>query len=214
MFSSGRLPAWLGHPGDWQRFWAGGATVGTPALFNEAAAPRVSSSAPHRHGNMDVSAGYCLGLSSSRASVDRGRLRAELRFDAGPMLALSGWMLAGVFGFERWFGIIAALAWQPAIYAGDLGQISALWLFFISLAMTGAASGSSLILGTAIGLLLLKPTIGLPFLRSARRPQAVEGVRNRGDLCGRLVFGKRGCDRRRVDVDTALRFRRSQPQRR
>jgi len=32
----GALPALLGHPGDWQRFWAGGATVGTSALFNEA----------------------------------------------------------------------------------------------------------------------------------------------------------------------------------
>ncbi len=80
------------------------------------------------------------------------------------MVALSGWMLAGLFGFQRWFGIIAALAWQPAIYAGDLGQISAFWLFLISLAMTGAARGSPLILGSAIGLLLLKPTIGLPFL--------------------------------------------------
>jgi hypothetical protein len=159
----GALPAWLGHPGDWQRFWAGGATVGTPALFNER--EHLAFQASHGIGtgiwtyppafawaflpasHLSISAGYVLNLVLMLALV-----------------ALSGWMLAGLFGFQRWFGIIAALAWQPAIYAGDLGQVSALWLFLISFAMTGAAQGSPLILGAAIGLLLLKPTIALPFV--------------------------------------------------
>ena len=35
LFVFGALPALLGYPGDWQRFWAGGATVGTSALFNQ-----------------------------------------------------------------------------------------------------------------------------------------------------------------------------------
>ena len=73
-------------------------------------------------------------------------------------------ILAGIFGFPHRFGVIAALAWQPAIYSGDVGQISAIWLFLIALAMAGAAQGSSLIVGLAVGLMLLKPTIALPFV--------------------------------------------------
>ncbi len=158
----GALPAWLGHPGDWQRFWAGGATVGTPALFNE-----------REHLAFQTSHGIGTGIWTYPPAFAWAFLpAAHLSIAAGyvvnfvlmlVLVALSGSILAGVFGFGRWFGIIAALAWQPAIYAGDLGQISALWLFFISVAIAGAASGSSLVLGIAIGLLLLKPTFGVPF---------------------------------------------------
>ena len=80
------------------------------------------------------------------------------------LVALCGWIVAGIFGFQHWFGVIAALAWQPAIYSGDVGQISAVWLFLIALAMAGAVQGSSLIVGLAVGLMLLKPTIALPFV--------------------------------------------------
>jgi hypothetical protein len=80
------------------------------------------------------------------------------------LIALCGWIFAGIFGFDRRFGVIAALAWQPAIYSGDVGQIGAVWLFLIALAMAGAAQGSSLIVGLAVGFMLLKPTIALPFV--------------------------------------------------
>ncbi len=159
----GALPAWLGHPGDWQRFWAGGATVGTPALFNEAAHLAFQEARHIGTGIWTYPPAFAWAfLPAAHVSIGVGYVLNFVLMLA--LVALSGWMLAGLFRFQRWFGIIAALAWQPAIYASDLGQISAFWLFLISLAMTGAARGSPLILGSAIGLLLLKPTIGLPFL--------------------------------------------------
>lgn len=163
LFVFGMLPALLGHPGDWQRFWAGGATVGTSALFNEA-----------EHLGFQTARGIGMGIWTYPPAFAWAFLpAAHLTISAGYALnfvfmlilvGLSGWLLAGVFGFQRRFGVVAALAWQPAIYSGDVGQISGIWLFLITLAMAGAAQGSSLIVGLAVGFMLLKPTIALPFV--------------------------------------------------
>lgn len=159
----GALPALLGHPGDWQRFWAGGATVGTSALFNEG-----------EHLAFQAARGIGTGIWTYPPAFAWAFLpAAHLTIAAGYavnvvfmliLVGLSGSILARVFGFHRRFGVVAALAWQPAIYSGDVGQIGAVWLFLIALAMAGAARGSSLILGLAVGFMLLKPTIALPFV--------------------------------------------------
>lgn len=163
LFLFGTLPAWLGHPGDWQRFWAGGATVGTSALFNEG-----------EHLAFQAARGIGTGIWTYPPAFAWAFLpAAHLTIAAGYavnfvfmliLVAFSGWTLAGVFGFQRRFGVIAGLAWQPAIYSSDVGQISAVWLFLIALAMAGAAQESSLIVALAVGLMLLKPTIALPFV--------------------------------------------------
>ncbi len=163
LFVFGALPALLGHPGDWQRFWAGGATVGTSALFNEG-----------EHIAFQAARGIGTGIWTYPPAFAWAFLpAAHLTIAVGYainfvfmliLVGLSGSILAGIFGFQRWFGVIAALAWQPAIYSGDVGQISAIWLFLIALAMAGATQGSSLIVGLAVGLMLLKPTIALPFV--------------------------------------------------
>ena len=79
------------------------------------------------------------------------------------LVGLSGWVLAGIFGFARWFGVVAALAWKPT-YTADVGQPSGAWLLLICLATVGLVRRSPLLLGGAVGLLLLKPTFALPFL--------------------------------------------------
>ncbi len=163
LFLFGTLPALLGHPGDWQRFWAGGATVGTSALFNEG-----------EHLAFQATRGIGTGIWTYPPAFAWAFLpAAHLTIAAGYainfvfmliLVAFSGAILAGIFGFQRRFGVIAALAWQPAIYSGDVGQIGAIWLFLIALAMAGAAQESSLIVGLAVGFMLLKPTIALPFV--------------------------------------------------
>jgi hypothetical protein len=163
LFVFGALPALLGHPGDWQRFWAGGATVGTSALFSEA-----------EHLAFQSAHGIGTGIWTYPPAFAWAFLpAAHLTIAVGYainfvfmliLVAFSGWILASVFGFPHRFGVVAALAWQPAIYSGDVGQISATWLFLIALAMAGATQGSSLIVGLAVGLMLLKPTIALPFV--------------------------------------------------
>src|ERR1700722_19277609 len=159
----GALPALLGHPGDWQRFWAGGATVGTSGLFNGG-----------EHLAFQSARGIGTGVWTYPPAFAWAFLpAAHLTIAAGyainfvfmlVLVALSGWILAGIFGFQRRFGVIAALAWQPAIYSGDVGQIGAVWLSLIALAMAGATRRSSLIVGFAVGFMLLKPTIALPFV--------------------------------------------------
>ena len=143
--------------------WAGGATVGTSALFNEG-----------EHLAFQAARGIGTGIWTYPPAFAWAFLpAAHLTIAAGYALnfvfmlilvGVCGWILAGIFGFQRRFGVIAALAWQPAIYSGDVGQISAVWLFLIALAMAGAAQGSSLIVGLAVGIMLLKPTIALPFV--------------------------------------------------
>jgi hypothetical protein len=163
LLAFGALPALLGHPGDWQRFWAGGATVGTSALFNEG--EHIAFQAAHGIGTGI----WTYPPAFAWAFLPAAHLPIAIGYVINfvfmlVLVALSGSILAGIFGFQRWFGVISALAWQPAIYSGDVGQISAVWLALIALAMAGAARGSSLIVGLAVGFMLLKPTIALPFI--------------------------------------------------
>ena len=127
-----RFRRYSGTPSDWQRFWAGGATVGTSALFNEG--EHLAFQATRgigTRGYLDVPSGLRLGLSRRRTPNDRRGYAINFVFML-ILVAFSGAILAGIFGFQRRFGFIAALAWQPAIYSGDVGQIGALWLFLIA----------------------------------------------------------------------------------
>ena len=190
LFVFGTLPAWLGHPGDWQRFWAGGATVGTSALFNQG--EHIAFQAAHGIGtgiwtyppafawpflpaaHLTIAIGYAINFVFMLILV-----------------GLSGSMLAGIFGFQRWFGVIAALAWQPAIYSGDVGQISAIWLFLIALAMAGVCSGIFANRGVGGGVYAPKADDRSSIHRAAPRAQAMASLRDRGNLRRRLVLGER-----------------------
>jgi hypothetical protein len=161
------LPAVLAYPSDWQRFWAAGATAGTATLLNVEqhaafqsahgmstalwvypwAYPPVFAWAFTPAAHLPLAGGYALNFALTLAFV-----------------GLSGSILARVFGLSQGYGVIAALAWEPAIYAADVGQPSALWLLLVSIAIAGAARRSPLLLGGAVGVLLLKPTIALPFV--------------------------------------------------
>lgn len=187
LFALSILPAQALAPGDWPRFWAGGATVGTTALFNEAqhlAFQRVHGLlpgiwtyppafawffAPAAH--LPVAVGYWIWFPLTLIAV-----------------AFAGWMLADAFGFSPLFGIVAALAWEPVVYSSEVGQTSAIWLLLIAVAIAAARRRSPIMLGIAIGLLLLKPTFGVPFvvLLVARREWKACGV----VVCfGALLYG-------------------------
>lgn len=162
-FAFGVIPAFLAYPGDWGRFWAGGATVGTSALLDK-----------NEHLAFQAAHGTSLGpwtyppafawafFPISHLSVTEGYVLNF--FLTLCFVSLSGWILAAVFGFQRWFGVIAALAWEPAMYVADVGQTSGVWLLLISVAVAAAARRSAPLLGGSVGLLLLKPTIALPFV--------------------------------------------------
>jgi hypothetical protein len=185
LFVFGALPAFItsafiAPPGDWQRFWAGGATAGTSALLDE-----------NQHIAFQRAHGIDLGSWSyppafAWAFLPAAHLPIAVGYVLNFILALflvgfSGWILAGVFGFQRSFGAVAALAWEPAIYSADAGQASSTWLLLVSIALAGAARASPLLLGGSLGLLLLKPTIALPFV-------ALLVVRREWKACGIIAI--------------------------
>ena len=163
LFALAVLPALVLYPADWQRFLAGGATVGTPVLMDV-----------QKHVAFQVAHGLETGAWTYPPAFAWFFLpAAHVPMAVGYALNLvlttclagmSGWILAGAFGFARSFGLLAALAWEPAIYSGDVGQVSSIWLFLIAIAIVGAQRRSPWLLGGAIGLLLLKPSIALPFV--------------------------------------------------
>jgi len=159
--------AFVAYPSDWQRFWAAGATVGTTALMNMAQ----HAAFQQAHGMSTALWAYPWAYppAFAWAFVPAAHLSVGTSYVVNFILSLflvglSGWVLAGVFGFARWFGVVSALAWEPAIYTADVGQPSGLWLLLICLAMAGIVRRSPLLLGGAVGLLLLKPTFALPFV--------------------------------------------------
>ena len=157
------LPLSALYPGDWPRFWAGGATAGTAILMD-----------PHLHVAFQVAHGLAAGPwtyppAFAWAFVPAAALPVGTGYAANfavscALVACSGWMLAGIFGYDRRFGALAALAWEPAMFGADVGQIAAVWLAVVSIAVWAAAQRNELVLGAAIGVLLLKPPLALPFV--------------------------------------------------
>jgi hypothetical protein len=184
LFALSLAPVHFLAPADWPRFWAGGATVGTSSLFNEAqhqafqqahgmstelwaypwAYPPAFAWLFFPAAHLPVAVGYWVWFVLTLAAV-----------------ALAGWMLAGVFAFPRWFGVVAALVWEPSVYSSLVGQTAAIWLLLIAAAIAAAQRRSPVMLGAAVGLLLLKPTFGVPFV-------VVLAVRREWKACG-VVLG-------------------------
>jgi hypothetical protein len=162
LFALSVAPIHFLAPADWPRFWAGGATVGTSALFNEAQHQAFQQGHRLPAGIWTYPPAFAwFFVPAARVPVAFGYwLWFVLTLGA---VALAGWMLAGVFGFPRWFGIVAALAWEPAVYSSVVGQAAAIWLLLIAAVMSAAQRRSPVMLGAAVGMLLLKPTFGVPF---------------------------------------------------
>lgn len=157
------LPAFALYPGDWPLFWAGGATAGTLALTD-----------PHLHVAFQIAHGVASGPWTYPPAFAWAFVPvAALPIPAGYALNVaancvlvgwSGWILAGVFGYDRRFGAAAALAWEPALFGAGVGQVGALWFALVSVAVWAAAQRRELPLGVAVGVLLLKPPLAIAFV--------------------------------------------------
>jgi hypothetical protein len=86
--------------------------------------------------------------------------------DVAMIAALTGTALvsARIYGFPCWFALIGVFAWGPAVNAIELGQNTPIALLAILLAVWALASRRELPLGLAVGLLLYKPSVALPFV--------------------------------------------------
>ena len=178
------LPAHALYPGDWPRFWAGGATVGTAALTDA----RLHLAFQNAHhvplGPWTYPPAFAWAfLPAAWLPISIGYLSNAIVTCA--LVAWSGWILGGAFGYDRRFGVLAALAWGPALFNVCVGQIGAFWLAVVSSAVWCASRNRDLLLGVAIGVLLLKPPLALPFV-------ALLVVRRSWKACA-IVAGAAAC---------------------
>ena len=148
---------------DWTDFWSGGATVGTPALLT----PSLRFAFQVAHGFHRAIWPYPPAFAWLYEPASHLSVAASFSVNIAVMLALAalaGWMLANAFEMPGWFGVVLALAWAPVKVAAFSGQNTPLALLLIAFAIAAAKRERPLILGMAVGLLLYKPTIALPFV--------------------------------------------------
>lgn len=149
--------------GDWSAFWAAGATAGTRNLLD-----------PHRHAAWQTAHHlqttmfpYLPGaawLFAPAAPLSLGAGYA-LNFVIMACAAAAAALLAArVYGIAHPLAVVYAFAWPPAIAALATGQNSPLGLLLAVAATFALMSGSWLLAGLAVGLMLYKLTYALPFI--------------------------------------------------
>jgi hypothetical protein len=148
---------------DWPAFWAAGATVGTPDLVDGA-----------RHSAWQMAHGV---------AVDYWRYPPAVAYAFAPlshlpmwcgfvimtllMLALvgvAGLLLARIFELPASVTLLLAFAWTPTAASADIGQNATVAVVLALWTIDALRRDSSLEAGLAAGLMLYKPTLGLPIV--------------------------------------------------
>jgi len=148
---------------DFPFFWAGGRTVGTPALFD----PALRAAWGHAHGIYLSPWVYPPGAAWLFVPFGLWPLDIAFWLHAATMVLLvaaSGLLGARVYGLDGRVGLVMALAWTPCIASAIYGQNAPLALFLSLLTIEGLRRGSDSLAGLGAGLLLYKPTLALPLL--------------------------------------------------
>ncbi len=153
-------------PKDWNdfsAFWSAGGTVGTASLVDSHlhAAWQVAHGLPADAWRYPPAFAFVywplsllpIGLGFALNSVAMAAL-----------IATAGWLLARVFSFRPSFGVWLAFAWTPLIAALDMGQNAPLSVVLALWAIDALRRDSRIEVGVAVGLLMYKPTLGLPLL--------------------------------------------------
>jgi hypothetical protein len=156
------LAPWL-WKGDWAYFVAGGATVGTQDLLGP------------RHVAWEVAHGVRLALPWAYppavawflAPFAHVSLGLGFWINATIMLGAciaSGVVAATVYRLPVGFSILAVLAWAPAVLSVSAGQNASVALLLCMLCILGLVRDRPIVAGTAVGLLLFKPTDAAVFI--------------------------------------------------
>jgi len=148
---------------DFPQFWAAGNTVGTLDMLDRA-----------RHGNWEVLHGitpdlfpYTPGAAWLFTPFSAFSIPVAFWLHAAAMTLLvgvAGVLGAHIFGLRKRVGLVVAFAWSPCLAAVAFGQNAPLALVFILIAIEGLRRDSDLLAGIGVGLLLYKPTLGIPLL--------------------------------------------------
>ncbi|MGB6952668.1 MAG: glycosyltransferase family 87 protein [Candidatus Cybelea sp.] len=160
------FPTWfhdVAYRGDFANFWSAGSNVGTTRLL-DAAALAVWQTA---HGITAQVFVYPPGVAWLYAPLAwLPPIPAMILGDAAmvAVLVAAGIVMAKIYGFPRWFALAGVFAWGPAVNAIELGQNTPLALLAICVAVWSLVNRREALLGLAVGLLLYKPSVALPFV--------------------------------------------------
>lgn len=148
---------------DWSVFWAAGGTVGSPSLMDS----RLHIAWQTAHGIPGDYWRYPPAFAYLYWPASLLPVGVSFVINTGLMLALvvlAGLLLSRIFDQPRDLTVRLALAWTPMLAAVDMGQNAPLAVVLALLAIDGLRRDSQIEAGLAVGLLMYKPTLGLPLL--------------------------------------------------
>jgi hypothetical protein len=153
----------INHWQDWGVIWSAGVHAGTRDLVDIT-----------RHGNWQIAHGLPPAFFSYPPAVAYliwpfARLPVDVSYwiQAALMLGCivaSGRLAASIFGLSPAVGILAALAWAPNTASVATGQNAPLALLLALVTIWALKEERPWLAGFAAGLMLYKPTLGLPLM--------------------------------------------------
>jgi len=149
--------------GDWSAFWAAGGTVGSSSLMDSRlhAAWQVAHALPGDPWRYPPAFAYLFWPASALPVGLSFAINAGLML---AMVALAGVLLSRIFDLRRDVTVRLAFAWTPALAAINMGQNAPLAVVLALWAIDALRRDSQIEVGLASGLLMYKPTLGLPLL--------------------------------------------------
>ena len=148
---------------DWSAFWAAGGTVGSASLMDS----RLHIAWQTAHGLPGDYWRYPPGFAYLYWPASLLPIGLSFAINAGLMLAiaaLAGLLLSRIFDQSTDLTVRLAFAWTPMLAAVGMGQNAPLAVVLALWAIDALRRDSQIETGLAIGLLMYKPTFGLPLM--------------------------------------------------
>ncbi|MGA3058639.1 MAG: glycosyltransferase family 87 protein [Candidatus Limnocylindrales bacterium] len=149
--------------GDWSAFWSAGGTVGTASLMD----PHLHMAWQAAHGIPEDAWRYPPSFAYLYWPSSLLPIGLSFTINAALMLSLvavAARLLSRVFDLPWDLTVRLAFAWTPALAAVDMGQNAPLSVVLALWSIDALRRDSRTEAGLAAGLLMYKPTLGLPML--------------------------------------------------
>jgi hypothetical protein len=160
------FPSWfhqVAYRGDFANFWSAGANAGSSALLDQARLG-VWQNAHGITPQIFVYPPAFAWLYAPLAHLAPMYAMVIADLCAIALFFVAALLAAQVYGLPRWLAVVGVFAWGPVMNAWEVGQNTALALVAIFAAILFVRRGHTTAAAIAIGLLLYKPSIALPFI--------------------------------------------------
>jgi hypothetical protein len=149
--------------GDWSAFWSAGGTVGTTSLVDS----HLHTAWQTAHGLPGDAWRYAPSFAYLYWPASLLPIGLSFAINAALMLSLvvvAGLLLSRIFDLPSNLAVRLAFAWTPVLAAVDMGQNAPLSVVLALWSIDALRRDSRTEAGLAVGLLMYKPTLGLPIL--------------------------------------------------